>query len=876
MDPAQDEIVAQRFARDLRQLHQMAGRPSYSDLGKASNHELKRATVSDILNGKRVNLPDWRFVSAFVAVCRAAAQESGLDPQELGTVADWKRHWDAATSGSIDAQFPGHSRQPTSSPKQAEAEQVAREPSVQAVPAPAVRRGERIWGPVPPPLNYFVGRESLLEDLHSDLSRNDRTSALVIQGIGGIGKTQLAIQYAHRYRSEYDLVWWISCDTQELARSGMAELASKFEHIERTRAPGESEFAVVFDMLRSSQAYARWLLIFDNANEPDEIRDLIPSERGHVLITSRNYEWNASDTLRELDVFKRSESVEFLRHRKRELSEAEAQQLADGVGDHPLALEHAAESEFQIEEYLSRLEDDPLSLLSRNPPSAYTVTVADTWLTVLDQLRTGAPDAMDLLGCLAFFGNAPIPRESLERGGFLQEISLHPILRDPIRLGRAVGALRRAGLLDVRPATRTLHVHRLTQRLVRGALSAAEAGAAEQRRRHDVHLLLAAADPANPGDFDYWPRYPELRGHMDSSDVAGCPGVAVRHLVVNVVRYLAAAGDPKTALSVAEAALGRWSAEAGTEGLDPLALDPRAVDLAMHRSRAEILCALGRYRDAFEVAQKTLEKMRSVPDSWPGDIPVLSSMRGTRFRQEGEFALALAADLDSRDEHIEVFGPDHPQTFTLMDNLTIDYALNEDYGAASEAADEVYRACRTFYGRPDHPSVLFQQNLLARCRRLAGQYEVALEIANEVQARYRSIIERNAFDKDHPSLLVHEIDLVAARRDMGLSDAELNRLADEMYHVYLGCWQKLDVGHPQTLAAAITRASLLQRIPGRAGEAAAVVGDTQRRYRTALGDSHPYTSACGALLAGIRLRLGGARESVWQPEPGTDFTPLPL
>src|SRR6266700_194469 len=112
--------VAQRFVDDLKQLRQLAGRPSYSTLERLSGHLLKRATMSDVLNGNRVNLPDWRFVHEFVAACRAAAGENRLDANELGTVADWKRHWDGASSGVIDARFPGRGHQSFGGQEQAE------------------------------------------------------------------------------------------------------------------------------------------------------------------------------------------------------------------------------------------------------------------------------------------------------------------------------------------------------------------------------------------------------------------------------------------------------------------------------------------------------------------------------------------------------------------------------------------------------------------------------------------------------------------------------------------------------------------------------------------------------------------------------------
>lgn len=102
-----DEVeVAQRFAHDLVMLHQLAGEPSYSILERASGHELKRATVSDVLNGKRAGVPGWQFVASFVVACRKVAEQAGLDPDRIGTVDDWKRRWDAAKSASAGSPPP--------------------------------------------------------------------------------------------------------------------------------------------------------------------------------------------------------------------------------------------------------------------------------------------------------------------------------------------------------------------------------------------------------------------------------------------------------------------------------------------------------------------------------------------------------------------------------------------------------------------------------------------------------------------------------------------------------------------------------------------------------------------------------------------------
>jgi NB-ARC domain/Tetratricopeptide repeat len=865
--------IARRFGRDLVELHLRAGTPSYSALEIASKHHLRRATLSDRLNGKRAGLPDWPFVFTFVSACRALAEGSGLDLEDLGTVADWKQRWDSAKRGIIDARFPGRSRQQPPLPQPSRAENAAvgasdEMPEQHALLSP--HEGNTVWGPVPLPIIDFVGRQSFLDDLHRRLTQDNRTGALTIQGVAGIGKTQLAAEYARRHRSEYDLVWWISCATQNTARSGMTELASRLGATEPLQAQRENQLTDVFDKLQLSRRYARWLLIFDGANEPEEIRNLLPPERQNALITSRNYEWSATSNMLDLDVFKRSESVEFLRQRRRGLREAEAHRIADALGDLPLALEHAVESPFQVADYLSRLENSTLDLFSDNRPSAYPDTVAGTWRKAIDTLRADAPDAMGLLRCLAFFGSDPIPRECMERGGYNQVVSLHQVLRDPIRFIRAIGTLRRMGLLSIRPGSRPdtsmFHVHRLTQCLVRDNLSAAET----ERSRHDVHLLIAAAAPANPDDPDSWFQYEELRGHMSASGVVESDDMSVRLLVINFVRYLCASGDPKAAMSLAHDALERW-VRAGTG--EP-ALEE--INLAMHRAEAETLCSLGAFHDAFEVYRGTPNMMLGTGSRWSEEITALSRIAGTRLRTEGNFVAALAADMEAREQHIAVFGRDHPQTFIAMHNLSVDHALNGHYARAVSIAKETYSRCHTFYGYPDHPSILFQQNALARCKHLSGERQEALQIMGEVNMRYLSITGRKILEEDHPWFLLHRIDFAAARRDSGLSGTALGQLTEEMHRVYLHCWQTLGIDHPLTLASAITRGTLLRRMPERLNEAAELVSDTQRRYVLTLGQHHPYVYACATLLASINRQLSSAIVLQTQVEDSSDFTPLPF
>ena len=857
--------VAQRFMDDLRRLRQLAGRPSFSALERLSGHHLSRSTMSDVLNGKRVNLPDWRFVHEYVKACRAAVEEDRLDPNELGTVADWKRHWGGASSGVIDARFPGHAGQlyglqdQALVPRQAAATPADRaERPADDLEAAAARPS--VWGPVPPRLPDFVGRRAWMQAVHEQLQRGDRVGVVAIQGQFGVGKTQLAVEYAYRHADEYDLVWWVPCDNDEVAQAAMADLAAAVGVgvAEADRGSGGTSFAELFDVLRLRERFERWLLIFDNVKEPEDIRALMPPLPGDVLVTTPSSHWGTKGELLELDVFDRAESIDFLRGRMRWFAAGAAHRLAEGVGDLPLLLAHAVESRVPVTAYLARLDSEPLGLLD-DQPADYHATVASVWRTAVDQLRADAPDAFDLLRCLAFFGTDGVPRESLERGSYLTDVSIHAMLQ-PIRLAGAIRKLRRASLLRVRPDGRSLALHRITRCLVRD-LASRPGQTDVELVRHDVHLLLAAADPLTPDDPAMWRRYEELRGHAAASGIVDCAHELVRQFVVNLVRYLTAAADPAAAVSLADRALACWEPAAKGDSLGP-ATDCR---LAMHMARADALFAMGMRSAAVQLRRDVLAVLRADPGSWGAETIALDGKSGAWFRHAGNFAQALAADQESVRAHAAEFGDDDPRTLNAADGLIADLALNGAVAAATVAARDVYRNCLAFYSDAGHPAVLAARNALGRCQWLSGEYDEAARIMAEVHGGYDKLAASTMLDESHPWRLGHEIDYAIARRDQGLMPADLRELADQMHAVRRRCWRALGPDHPQTLAATVVLGSILQRIGGRASEAVRLLGEAERRYQSAL-PGHPYGHACRAFLAVVRYHaVKGAGQGAADP-----------
>jgi Trypsin/Trypsin-like peptidase domain len=326
---------------------------------------------------------------------------------------------------------------------------------------------------IPYPRNpNFTGREAQLETMHSALTSR-RTAALTqaIAGLGGVGKTQLAMEYSYRYAGEYDVIWWIRSELQETRLNDIVALGKALDAITSNMDASASLRATLDCLDRRSG----WLLVFDNAETPNQIRDLLPKARnGSIIITSRFGAWGAVAQTLQIDSWSPKEAVAFLCHRTSQSDETAALGIADLLGYLPLALAQVAayveESGCSLTHYLTLIKGNPSEALRLRPQSSDAEkAIATIWEISLKQLTTKSSDAVAILSLFSFLPPDRILHETLSAHAEKLPSPLNRIVTDGFRLNAAVAALRSYSLVNT--TADGFAVHRLVQAVVRTRLS---------------------------------------------------------------------------------------------------------------------------------------------------------------------------------------------------------------------------------------------------------------------------------------------------------------------------------------------------------------------------------------------------------------------
>ncbi|MET8578245.1 FxSxx-COOH system tetratricopeptide repeat protein [Streptomyces sp. NPDC005012] len=722
-------------------------------------------------------------------------------------------------------------------------------------PQPAGPRSPRfprsvpdVWGGIRRRNIRFTGRERFLHDAYQFFGQAaPGAGVLTLHGMPGVGKTQLAAEYVYRFGSEYDVVWWVDAGSVPTYRQQVARLAGALG-LSTGQGYGE-RLRAVMESLRKGDPYDRWLIILDGADEPEGLRNLLPSGPGHVLITSRNTEWSHYNSeLMEVPVYDRVESVSFIRRRAPRLTDHDADLLADALGDLPLILDQTAawlsDSEMSVPEYIELLRegiDDDVLRVSDDSPVAFPTA----WSLLINNLREKLPESVALLRLCTCFAPGHIP-VGLLQGLRRQDVpeQVRGLLTDRVLWNRALAQLRQYSVVSLEAPDRddgareSVYLHRMVHGIVHLNMSDADHEAFCQVARK----ALAAADPRRPDESSSWPQYATITPHLVQSDALRSTAPEVQELVLNCLRYLYRSGEYTEGIQLAERTLAAWREILGDE-------HERIWDLNHHYTN--LLRAVGDYARTEELNRRVVEHLRQQRGN--DDLDHLRAAGGLAadLRGLGRYEEALEVSVWVVAAYTRVLGDEALPTLRAMDNVGVGQRLlgrYQDALATHRMTTELYRRLLD----ETDLNTLYSETRQAEVLRLLGRYNQAESLQEDNLRRYG----RARVEEDHPWRLMAELNHALVRYRNG----RVREAGQEITSVVERAERKLGERHPDT-SQFLNSLAVYTREHGDIDEARLLSERVVGAYESTLGHGHPFSAGTRSNLAIVLRNLGERRQA---------------
>jgi tetratricopeptide (TPR) repeat protein len=605
-----------------------------------------------------------------------------------------------------------------------------------------------VWN-VPYPRNpLFTGREHILERLATMFhtgNTSESTQPLAISGLGGIGKTQTAIEYAYRYREQYRQVLWARADSREnliqdyVSIAGLLQLP--VQHL-------QDQPQIVEGVKRWLREQRHWLLILDNDDDLGMVRDFLPeTSTGHVLLTTRAQAVGRLARRIGLDRMEQEEGALFLLQRAGIL---DAEESLDKASSHdqrnalaivqemdglPLALDQAGayveETGCGLSGYLTRYQQRQIDLLNKRGEYTfdYPESVATTWSLAFEKVEQQSLAAADLLRLCAFLAPDTIPEEIITEGAADLTSELQSLASDPFLLDGAIKTLLRYSLIKRNAEEKLLSLHRLVQVVLKDAMS-------EETQHEWAERTVRAVNHAFPEvEFESWERFWKYLPHalacavlIEQHHFAFQKAAELLHRVgwylVDLAQYDQAESILQRALRISEQAVG-----------------PEHLDTAhtLH-TLAWLYQDRGKYAEAEPLYQRALRiREQQLSPDHPLVAYPLTGLAGV-YHQHGKYGEAESLyqrALRIREQALEAEHSDTAETLQALADLY------QDQGKYVEAEPFYQRALaiREQTVVPDHLSIELTLERYAKLLRLMQHSEEAAQLeerASEIRTRRSS------------------------------------------------------------------------------------------------------------------------------------------
>ncbi|GHO82976.1 FxSxx-COOH system tetratricopeptide repeat protein [Dictyobacter formicarum] len=668
-----------------------------------------------------------------------------------------------------------------------------------------------IWN-IPYPRNpFFMGRDEVLIQLHAQLQGGQAMalspSPTAISGLGGIGKTQIATEYAYRYHQDYVAVLWARAESQDALISSYIAIAKLLNLPEGDADEQEITIEAVKMWLQNHQ---KWLLILDNVDELDVLPPFLPTvPGGHILLTTRAWDMQRLATRLEVETLPDEQGAAlFLRRAGLLAPDADLlqvpltdQQLAVSItytlGGLPLALDQAGAyleaTGISLSEYQEIYQTHRQTLLHdrRSRISDHPEAVATTWSLSFRRVQEKNYAAADLLRLCAYFAPDAIAEEILTLGASVLGPVLAPLASDALLRNQAIEVLRTYSLVRRDPRERTLSVHRLVQAVLQDELE-------EEEQRIWAERAMLAINAAFPdAKHRTWPQCERLlRQAITGTQIIQQYQIATwkaSRLLYKVASYLQDRARYREAEPLYQRALGILEPSLGTGHPD--------VGYPLH-NLANIYLEQGKYAEAEPLYQRALHIWEQSLGAEHPDVGYPPHNLAELYREQGKYA--EAEPLYQRALHIweQSLGAEHPQVASSLNGLAELYRKQGKYAEAEPLYQRALGILEQSLGA-EHPDVGYPLHNLAELYREQGKYAEA----EPLYQRALSILEQS-LGAEHPDVAFPFNGLAELYREQGKYTE-----AEPLYQRALSILeQSLGLEHPRTRTVRDNYALLLQNM----------------------------------------------------------------